>query len=331
MPNDRAEIISLFESFSELGPHPDLFDPLAWKAGYSPFTGKPDPKFADLLETRPDTDYLEDYQDDDDGDYETADDVEDDNEPICIKSLATEQERSDRAEKVMRLLGLPFSYYSAVLAVLNASEWKASDNPIAYVKSASRREAFKRGLSEGRDESLSLRKLEHERDKRRKKLISAYHGPFKKFKPVPSKDDRYYYPSEAFDHSGWDSYPGSNRPGVHRDLPTISSPELSYNCDPDGRVIPCYGAQELNLDLLAPDAEDLGSTLKVDWDRVICRWGLDEAEETVFRLKQLEGLGRSEILKRASDAHERLSLQAAYKRLDRKMPSLRPILAASKK
>jgi len=101
------------------------------------------------------------------------------------------------------------------------------------------------------------------------------------------------------------------------------------NVDEEGRQLPTINGKPVPECLVSLEDDEPDAQLIIDWSKVGRQVPTDEQEQCILELRAL-GQTREAILASAESDEERLELQAAWRRLDRKMPRIREVLQGAK-
>lgn len=101
--------------------------------------------------------------------------------------------------------------------------------------------------------------------------------------------------------------------------------------DDEGRTIPFAAGWPVPIELLTLNDHPLYvSNWRIDWEKVAEAAGLDDEEAELLSLRLL-GVSREQAMEGAESEEERKSIQAAYRRLTRKLPEIKDLLSGKKK
>jgi hypothetical protein len=97
--------------------------------------------------------------------------------------------------------------------------------------------------------------------------------------------------------------------------------------DDEGREIPVVAGRPVPEDLLMPEDDEPDAKLVLNWPKVADRAGLDEEEAVVLTLRG-SGITREAMLSRLGKTEkQRRRWQAAWRRLDRHMHSVKTVFS----
>jgi hypothetical protein len=205
---------------------------------------------------------------------------------------------------VTEVLELPIAYFPAVQAALVQGRWRNAKNPKAYLRTVVRREIFSMGSEP--DAKRRLRIPSHLRNEEGKPLSMEEYLDLAWSDTGPVKESGVWKARNPMEEAIW--------------------------VDEEDRVIPVVNGRPVSLDLLMLADNGPDARLVVNWDEVARRAGRDADETQILKLRAY-GLTREFIFTTLAqqDEDERRRWQAAWRRLDRHMDTVRAVLAGSAK
>jgi hypothetical protein len=224
--------------------------------------------------------------------------------------VGLDQTRPDELESdaewialVTGVLKLPIRYVAAVQWALSQGRWRTAKNPVAYIRTVARREAA--GMGSRREPKSTLQIPENIRDEEGERLSLEEYIDF-----------------------AWADVGAVKVGSVWKARNPLDEPVFM---DEEDRVIPCVDGRPVPLDLLIPEDDEPDAKLDINWPKVAERAGLDEEEAEVLTLRG-SGITREAMLSRLGKTEkQRRRWQAAWRRLDRHMPSVRAVLSDAQK
>lgn len=192
---------------------------------------------------------------------------------------------------ISEVLKLPICYLPAAQEALRQGRWRNARNPKVYLKTVAQREAIRLGLAPDPREGQTLN-----------------------IPTVPELGR----PMSQDEYIDYRSYDGPvKEAGVWRARPSWD--------DEGDELVPRFKGRSVPQDLLVPEDDEPDARMRIDWNKVADRASLDPEERLILQLR-LGGFTRDFVLTRAENEEERRAVQAAWRRLDRHMDTVREVL-----
>jgi hypothetical protein len=210
-------------------------------------------------------------------------------------------ELNDEWKWLLEQLGLPTSFFPAVLEALTQGRWRQAKNPRAYLKTVARREAVKMGLtSDGPDEFITLTNNDIDTVSYVRGVSEPIKGQDGIWRPGGGLDRDYDDPREEFG-----SYRDFLLSGVPKELRIAQPPSESLR-----RTVDEFNSRSSEHHV------HLESTVRPNWSQWAEKAGLTEWERAVLSYR-LQGISREKALSDQKTDADRHALQAAWKKFDR--------------
>jgi hypothetical protein len=199
------------------------------------------------------------------------------------------------------------SYREAVVKVLKAGKWRAKADPVAWVRCAAEAEAVKAFLGSTDRKLPSMLRMADIRMRDKNGQPMAHDDMVERLEPKDSSCTLWNRRTRGMRPAGeFDGLPNEDRELFFDRAPATfgSSIDDDYYERPVRRISP---------DVLDSDGEG------VDWSKVSRKAGLDFEEERVLVETKVKGVSRDALIAKQPDEKSRKAVQAAARRLSRKM------------
>lgn len=204
----------------------------------------------------------------------------------------------------MRLAG---SYREAVVKVLKAGKWRAKAHPVAWVRSAAEAEAVKPFLGRTGRELPGMLRMADIRMRDNDGQPMAHDAMIERLEPKDFSCTVRKRRTRGIRNAGdFDGLPNEDRELLFDVAPATCGPAIDDAYEEPLR-------RRISPDVLDSDGES------VDWSKVSRKAGLDFEEERVLIETKVKGVSRDALIAKQPDEKSRRVVQAAARRLSRKM------------
>jgi hypothetical protein len=202
------------------------------------------------------------------------------------------------------------SYREAVVRVLKAGKWRAKAHPVAWVRSAAEAEAVKAFLGNTDRKLPGMLRMGDIRMRDNDGQPMAHDAMIERLEPkdfscaIGNRRTRGIRPAGDVD-----GLPSEDRELLFDRAPGTFGSSIDDDYEEPSR-------RRISPDVLDSDGEG------VDWSKVSRKAGLDFEEERVLIETKVKGVSRDVLIAKQPDERSRRIVQAAARRLSRKMPQV---------